>query len=54
MAHSADLKVYALFKMHQLSDLHINACFFYVEQIIFKSKTLYMQKYYAVYKNYKI
>ena len=34
-AHWAHSKVYALFKMHQLSDIHINACFFYVEQIIF-------------------
>ena len=27
-------KVYVLLKMHQLFDMHINACFFYVGQII--------------------
>ena len=37
-AHSVDSKVYALFKMHQLSDIHINACFFYGEQIIKEKK----------------
>ena len=29
-AHWADSKVHALFKIHQFSDIHLNACFFYM------------------------
>ena len=52
-ANWADSKVDALFEMHQLSDVYtmLNACFFYVEQIILNNCSEYNIIYAEILRN---